>query len=226
MTTGSRRLPSAVVFDCDGTLVDSERVTVEAMEQALASMGHDLGTDDVAAMVGHPWPHTRAYLVDRFGLDDEDVAAYRAHMREHVAPRLRDPGLVFDDVARVVGQLREREVPLAVCTSSGRDHLETVLRQGPLQGAFRATVAREDTERHKPDPTPYTTAIERLGAATGRDLSPDEVTVVEDSWAGVAAAVAAGCFTVAVDRGAGLHDLDHADLVVQRLTVQALRRPG
>ncbi|NIS34808.1 MAG: phosphatase, partial [Actinobacteria bacterium] len=52
------------------------------------------------------------------------------------------------------------------------------------------------------------------------------VTVVEDSWAGVAAAVAAGCFTVAVDRGAGLHDLDHADLVVQRLTVQALRRPG
>lgn len=217
-------LPGAVVFDCDGTLLDSERVTAESMAEVLASMGHELAAGDVAAMVGHPWPHTRAYLVERFGLDDDDVAAYREGMRAHAVPRLRDPTLVFDDVLDVIDRLQAADVPMAVCTSSGRDHLERVLDLAPLRGVFDAAVAREDTPRHKPDPLPYVTAIARLASATGRELAAARVSVVEDSWAGVAAGVAAGCWTVAVDRGADLHDLDHAHAVVRRLTVDALVR--
>lgn len=223
-TEGDAALPSAVVFDCDGTLVDSERVTTESMREVLASMGHDLREDDLAAMIGHSWNHTRGYLVERFGLDDDDVVGYRAAMADLAGPRMSDASLVFSDVRDVIGRLRASDVPLAVCTSSARAHLTTVLSLAPLRDVFAASVAREDTDRHKPDPVPYITVIGRLAAAVDRELDPTAVAVVEDSWAGVAAGVAAGCWTVAVDRGTGLHDLGHADVVVDHLTVDALVR--
>ena len=110
--------------------------------------------------------------------------------------------------------------PLAVVTSSSRQHLERVLGLPQLRDRFPVQVAREDTVDHKPSPVPYVSALEQLRRRTGRPLR--RVTVVEDSHAGVAAGVAAGCWTVAVDRGAALHDLDHADRVVTRLELRHL----
>jgi len=215
VTLSDAVLPDAVLFDCDGTLLDSETVTVRSMTAALAEQGHVLTEEHVARMVGHPWPRTRGLLVELFGMTDRDMARYRTTMRRTAIPLLGDPALVFDDVAAVLDQLTEHNVPLAVVTSSGREHLERVLDLAPLRGRFDVQVAREDVEEHKPSPLPYATALQQLRRLTGRELA--RVSVVEDSHAGVAAGVAAGCWTVAVDRGAGLHDLDHADLVVQRL---------
>ena len=212
--------PDAVLFDCDGTLLDSETVTVRAMRAALDELGHALTDEHVAMMVGHPWPRTRALLVELFGLDDADLAHYAAAMERNAWPLLRDPDLVFGDVVEVLDELDDRDVPLAVVTSSGRRHLDRVLELAPLRDRFRVRVAREDTADHKPSPVPYVAALEQLRRATGRPLR--QVTVVEDSHVGVAAGRAAGCWTVAVDRGAGLHDLGQADRVVTRLQLQHL----
>ena len=214
------RLPDAVLFDCDGTLVDSETVTVRAMRAALGQLGHTLTDEHVARMVGHPWPRTRDLLVDLFGLDDADLEAYAATMERTAWPMLEDPTLVFDDVAEVIDELSSRGIPLAVVTSSGRRHLDRVLSLAPLQDRFLVRVAREDVEDHKPSPLPYVSALAQLRAVTEEPLP--RATVVEDSHVGVAAGRAAGCFTVAVDRGAGLHDLTGADRVVTRLQVDDL----
>lgn len=213
-------LPDAVLFDCDGTLLDSETVTVRSMTAALADQGHTLTEDHVARMIGHPWPRTRALLAELFGMTDEDFAQYRQAMRRTAVPMLEDPDLVFDDVVDVLDELAARDVPVAVVTSSGREHLDRVLSLEPLAGRFPVQVAREDVPEHKPSPVPYVTALERLRRRTGRDL--EQATVVEDSHAGVAAGLAAGCWTVAVDRGAGLHELHHADLVVEQLRIEHL----
>lgn len=213
-------LPDAVLFDCDGTLLDSETVTVRAMRAVLAELGHTLTDEHVARMVGHPWPRTRALLVELFGLDDDDLAHYGSAMARTAWPMLEDPELVFDDVVAVLDELTAQDVPLAVVTSSGRRHLDRVLSLAPLRGRFPVQVAREDTADHKPSPVPYLAALGQLREVTGQPL--EQVTVVEDSHAGVAAGVAAGCWTVAVDRGAELHDLDHADRVVRRLQVHHL----
>jgi HAD superfamily hydrolase (TIGR01509 family) len=218
------QLPAAVVFDCDGTLIDSERVTVAGMREALRQQGHTLTDEDVAEMVGHPWPRTRNRIVQRFGLTEEELESYRRTMIRLVRPQMQDDGLVFEDVVRTLAGLEQLGVPLAVCTSSGRQHLDRVLSLTPLRDTFVVSVAREDVVRHKPDPLPYHAAIDRLAAHLGVPLVAADVTVVEDSWAGVAAGVAAGCWTVAVDRGAGLHDLSHADVVVAQLDVDALCR--
>ena len=213
-------VPDAVLFDCDGTLLDSETVTVRSMRAALTELGHTLTDGYVARMVGHPWPRTRALLVELFGLDEDDLAHYGSAMARTAWPMLEDPALVFDDVVEVLDELTTRGVPLAVVTSSGRQHLDRVLSLAPLRDRFLVRVAREDTADHKPSPVPYRAALAQLRDVTGRTL--ERVTVVEDSHAGVAAGVAAGCWTVAVDRGAELHDLDHADLVVTRLQVEHL----
>lgn len=210
-------LPDAVVFDCDGTLVDSERVSSDAMRAALAELGHELTDGDLATMTGRAWSHNRSHLVARFGLSDADVERYVERFGALAIPRFEDDDLVFDDAVDVLGELRAAGVPLAVCTSSSRAHLDRVLSLAPLRGVFDVAVAREDTDRHKPDPMPYLVTVERLGVAVRRPLPPVDVAAVEDSAPGVAAAVAAGCWTVAVDRGAGVHDLSRADVVVERI---------
>lgn len=217
-------LPDAVLFDCDGTLLDSETVTVRSMSAALAEQGHTLTDDHVAQMIGHPWPRTRGLLAELFGMTDDDFVRYRAVMRRTAVPLLRDPSLVFDDVVAVLDHLADHDVPVAVVTSSGREHLSRVLDLEPLRDRFAVRVAREDVREHKPSPLPYTTALAGLRRGTGRDLV--DVTVVEDSHAGVAAGIAAGCWTVAVDRGAGLHDLGHADVVIEELRVEHLTPTG
>ncbi len=212
--------PDAVLFDCDGTLLDSETVTIDAMRRVLDELGHALTDEDLARMVGHPWPRTRELFRELYGMGDAEIAEYERRMQTGHGLAFDDPALVFDDVVEVLDVLAAADVPLAVVTSSGRRHLDRVLELPGLRGRFAVRVAREDVSEHKPSPVPYLSALEQLRRATGRELG--RATVVEDSHAGVAAGVAAGAWTVAVDRGAGLHDLSHADLVVERLALHHL----
>lgn len=207
--------PDAVLFDCDGTLVDSETVTIDAMRTVLAGLGHTLTDEHVSRMVGHPWPRTRELFVELYGMSEDELRTYEERMRTGGVFQFDDPALVFDDVVAVLDDLAALDVPLAVVTSSGREHLGRVLDLAPLTDRFLVRVAREDTDEHKPSPVPYLSALDQLRDVTGRPLR--QVAVVEDSHPGVAAGVAAGCWTVAVDRGAGLHDLGHAHRIVTRL---------
>ena len=106
-------------------------------------------------------------------------------------------------------------MPVAVCTSSGRAYLERLLARTGIADHFAATVAREDTDEHKPRPAPYLLVAGRLG------VDPSDCVVVEDTPAGLTAAQAAGMRVVGVDRGLGL-DLSAADRVVTELTPDAV----
>lgn len=205
---------AAVVFDFDGTLVDSEHVSHAAMTEVLAEDGHALTEAERQAMVGHAWPHTRDYLVQLMGYDEAGIASYRDRVGAAFRARV-DEVVLFDDVARVLAALEEAQVPLAVCTSSGRCYLERLLERTGIADRFVATVAREDTDEHKPLPAPYRLAAQRL------EVPAAGCVVVEDTTAGIAAARAAGMRVVAVDRGLGL-DLSGADRVTTALDVHDL----
>ena len=204
----------AVVLDCDGTLVDSERLSRAAMAEVLAEDGYTVTDDDHAAVVGRAWPDIRSHLVQQVGYDDAQVEAYRHRVRRAFQARLGDLR-AFDDVLEVLDQLRGRNVPVGVCTSSGRAHLDEVLALPELAGRFAVTVTREDTDEHKPRPAPYRLAAARLGVVPGACV------VVEDTPAGIAAARAAGMSVVGVDRGQGL-DVSAADVVVDVVDLDAL----
>lgn len=210
-----RRL-TAVVFDFDGTLVDSERISRAAMTRVLAEDGYTVTDADYHAIVGRAWPHTRAYLAKTVGYDAEQIASYRQRVQRAFRARLDDV-VAFDDSVVTLEALAGADVPVAVCTSSGRGYLERLLDQRGLADRFVATVAREDTDEHKPLPAPYLLAASRLRVAAPRCVA------VEDTPTGVAAASAAGMRVVGVDRGLGL-DLSAAHHTVDEVTPAALVR--
>lgn len=183
----------AVVFDCDGTLVDTEPLTLEVMVEVLEEMGLEFTMDDYRAIVGRAWPHSSAYLREQVGVTDVD--AYLERLRDGFVAR-HDEVEVFDDAVALARSLRDGGRRIAVCTSSGRVHLDRVLAMDALDGlAFDAEVTREDTEHHKPRPEPYLLAAERIG------VDPASCLAIEDSPAGATAALAAGMRVVVVDRG-------------------------
>lgn len=200
---------AAVVFDFDGTLVDSERVSRAAMTEVLAEDGHALTDDDYHSVVGRAWPQTRAYLASAVGYDAEGIESYRQRVRRAFRARL-DQVVPFADTEQTLAALDEAGVPMAVCTSSGRTYLERLLADRGLAGRFTATVAREDTDEHKPLPAPYLLAASRL------QVRPERCVAVEDTPTGIAAARAAGMRVLGVDRGLGL-DLSGAHLTVDEV---------
>jgi HAD superfamily hydrolase (TIGR01509 family) len=200
---------SGVIFDCDGTLVDSEPLAGEAWRQTLAPYGYAITAEDEAAVVGRPYAFTHAYLAERVpALPDAAVTweHTRAILYELIDTRLQP----FADAVKCVADLRVRGIAVGVASSSVRERLDRTLARAGLH--FEVSVAGDEVEHGKPAPDLFLVAAERLG------VDPARCVVVEDSPPGVAAGRAAGMATLAVCRTPGSEEaLRGADRVVHKL---------
>jgi len=204
----------AVVFDLDGTLVDSERLSFQAWRELLRRHDYDLADVDIVATRGQSYPDVHAYFAERASLPAADAfwPALSGRLFE-----LFDTDLeVFEDAVATARELKERGVPIAIATSSLRERLEATLRAADLEELFDVTVAGDEVEKGKPAPDLFLAAAERLGVA------PEECVAVEDSPTGVEAAVAAGMRVVAVARHRDHRAHLRCDTVVDELTTAAL----
>jgi HAD superfamily hydrolase (TIGR01509 family) len=206
---------TAVIFDCDGTLVDSEPLARSAWEQALARYGYAPTDADMDASVGLPFARVHAYFAERTALPEADAfwleysAALFALIDGSLAP--------FDDAVGAARELRARGLAVAVASSSPRERLERTLGRAGLLDAFDVTVAGDEVARGKPAPDMFLVAAERLG------VEPRDCVVVEDSPPGVAAGRAAGMVTLAICRVPGTEAaLAAADRVLAELTVDVI----
>jgi HAD superfamily hydrolase (TIGR01509 family) len=205
---------TGVVFDCDGTLVDSEPLAGEAWRRIVTPYGYEITDEDLAACVGIPYVRTHAYLSKRVaGLPDAPTLLPNLN-RELFA--LIDTRLApFGDAVGAVAELRARGVPIAVASSSVRERLDRTLARAGL--AFEITIAGDEIEHGKPAPDMFLLAAARLG------VEPAACVVVEDSPPGVAAGVAAGMPTLGVCRVPGTEaTLAAADRVVQRVSAETI----
>lgn len=182
--------PSAVLFDMDGTLVDTEHLWLEAATEIAAELGLTLTEADLPEVLGRPIEHAAVYLHRASGatLPENELAerlgeSFIAKVRTEVIPR---PG-----VLTLLAALREAGVPTALVSASPRSVVDLVLATLGTHW-FTITLAAEDTPRTKPEPDPYLLAAERLG------LDPAVCVAVEDTPTGVASALAAGCAVLAV----------------------------
>jgi HAD superfamily hydrolase (TIGR01509 family) len=211
-------LPPAVVFDCDGTLADTESLANLAWSESLARYGYEATAADFRAVVGHPFPQNWAYFSARVDLGDQ--AVFRRGLRARFLELFDHDLELHDDAVGTLRQLAHAGVPIAVASSSSHEHVQRVLARARLTDLVGAIIGADDVPLHKPDPTPYVVAARELGIEAHR------CTAVEDTAVGVAAAVGAGMFTVAVVRAhADPGELSRAHRVVERVTLAALVRP-
>jgi pyrophosphatase PpaX len=186
-----------VLFDLDGTLIDSGPIILASMRHASrAVLGVEIDEDRVRAAIGGPGLVAQMRELDSDRVD-ELVAAYRAHNEP-----LHDELEAFAGVLDVLPRLRERGHRLGIVTAKRRVTAELAFDRFPLlREQIEVFVGADDTELHKPDPDPLLEALDRLGARPGR------AAYVGDSPFDVRAARAGGLFAVAVGWG-GIHGDD------------------
>ncbi|MDR9451125.1 MAG: HAD family phosphatase [Acidimicrobiia bacterium] len=200
-----------IVFDCDGVLVDSERLAWSAWRQVLVRYGITLTEEDIALLTGRTDREAHYHFSHRADLPDH--GSFWDELAD-VTFRLFDQHLsAFEDAADTLDALRIRGATMAVASSSPRERLDRSLAATGLEAYFEFVVAGDEVAAGKPAPDLF------LAAAAGLGVEPATCFAVEDSPAGIAAARAAGMTVIAVRRGQfGLEDLSAADLVVPRLT--------
>ncbi|MEJ7762127.1 MAG: HAD family phosphatase [Thermomicrobiales bacterium] len=174
----------ALIFDMDGTLVDSEPFAARAWADWLGQHGHTLRDEVLGQMYGLRLLEGAAVIRREYGivLPVEEIAHAQDSLRI-AALRGNLKPLPGADVVLAAG--RAAGLRLALATSSLRHHADLSLAETAMAGLFDAEVTGEEVERGKPAPDIFLLAAERLGA------SPSACVVFEDSPAGVTAALAA-----------------------------------
>ncbi|MGH1564643.1 HAD family hydrolase [Mumia sp. DW29H23] len=203
---------TAVVFDLDGVLVDSEERWDTARRDVVAAAGRPFPDHATRAMQGMSAPEWERYLHGELGVPDPPDRIGRAVV-EVMAAGYRDdlpllPGAV-DAVTALAGSYR-----LAVASSANRVLIDLVLALAGVADRFAAVVSSEEVPRGKPAPDVYLEAATRLGVA------PEACAAVEDSSNGLRSAHAAGMTVVAVPNAAYPPDDDALALaaaVVERV---------
>ncbi len=185
----------AVVFDCDGVLVDSEPHSIAAWLNVLGGRGHCAVRSDVEACTGLGYGPTYAHLA---ATDPNITLPAAADLWPELLEALAasfDAGLdPFADAADAVAALSAAGVPIGVASSSPRERLDLTLSRSGLIGHFAATAAGDEVQRGKPAPDVYLLAAQRLGVPAG------ECVAVEDTGLGAESAHAAGMSVVGVVR--------------------------
>lgn len=183
--------PGAVLFDMDGTLVDSEPLWYAAEAKYVAQHGRVWTEEDALSVVGTSGPYSTARMRDKAGTDDSHEVIFSFIMDQMVDSVRSGQLKMRPGIAQLLDRLRSEHIPTALVTSSTRRLVSEVL-SNLVDLSFDATVCFEDVREHKPDPEPYLVATKTLGVA------PANCVALEDSPSGVKSALAAGLRVVAI----------------------------
>ena len=177
---------SAVIFDMDGLLVDTEPIYQRAWRQAASELGYALDDDLYSRFVGRPTPDCEAIMLVRFGEEfplqrfrERWPSLWRTDVDQNGVPA--KPG-----AEEILALVERRRLPMALATSSEPEYVEATLRSAALANRFTTVVTCDDVSRGKPEPDIYLEAARRLG------VPPSDCVALEDSEAGIIAIERAG----------------------------------
>ncbi len=208
---------AALLFDLDGTLVDSDHLHHAAFARILAERGEDLSLEDFRShIVGRPNPAIMAHFfpgeeADHPAIADRKEALVRASLAESVAP--------VAGIHPLLDQAERFGIGTAVVTNAPRANAVAMLAAAGLADRLPLLVIGEECRAPKPDPAPYLAAMAALGA------DPAHSVAFEDSRAGLEAARASGAFVYGLATGLAPDELLQAGAhrAIRDFTDPALR---
>lgn len=183
-------LPAAVLWDLDGTIVDTEPLWIEAEYDLARRHGAEWTKDDALKLVGNDLIDSGRYIRERMDLTmtAEEVVDELVTV---MAERMEGPLDWRPGALDLLADVRTNDVPTALVTMSYRAIVEPLLRRLPAD-SFDAVVVGDEVSDGKPHPAPYLTAARTLG------VDPADCVAIEDSPTGAASAAAAGCLVLAI----------------------------
>ena len=218
MTT-TNTFPAAILFDHDGTLVDTEPVWAAAKVALAAEFGGTWTEQDTLDCLGLSMQFTLDRLRERgVNLPDEEINNLLvAKVHETLAQQTVEflPG-----IERFLSEVREAQIPAAVVTNATTSVARRTANAAP-EGTFSVVIGNDETTHPKPDPQPYLLAAERLG------VDPTQCVALEDSPSGVRSATAAGMRVIVVPgelevpEGLGTVRLKHEELTLEAVRTLA-----
>ena len=209
-------MPRAVVFDFNGTLSDDEPILCDIFIHLFAEHGKPLSAqeyfDELAGLsdpeivrrwLGHDHPDVDMVIGER-------VLRYRARVGD---------GSTIHEHAREAVRYAAKRVPVAIVSGAARAEIEPVVEAAGLAPLLTGVVSSDDVAEGKPDPEGYLRALELFDG-----VRPEDVVVLEDTEAGVAAAKAAGMRVIAKTGTVDPRRLVQADEVVETIDVELMKR--
>lgn len=182
----------AVIFDLDGTLIDTERLYRMYWPKALAHFGYDLSDERALMLRSLGRPFAPEQFKKWYG-KDFDYPKVRTYRKELIEAHIAEHGVdAKPGVRELAEKLAEMGITVAIATATDPERTERYLSLAGLQGIFHTIISATMVPHGKPAPDIYLYACQTLG------LAPGECLAVEDAPNGVRSAYAAGCPVVMI----------------------------
>ncbi len=183
---------TAVVFDMDGVLIDSERVIRRAAQIAGEEFGQAMSDEFFLDLIGLPGPLVEARLLEAFG-HDFPMSEYRLRFQHHYQQHVDTHGMQCKEgIPELLAALTDAGVPIAVATQTRSGHAQSALRAAGLLDFFPICATGDEVVRAKPAPDVFLLAATRLAREARHCIA------LEDSDVGAQAAVSAGMWTLMI----------------------------
>jgi HAD superfamily hydrolase (TIGR01509 family) len=196
----------AILFDHDGTLVDSEHSHYEMWVSVLIPYGINLTIEEyIRHHAGIPTPANAAYIVDKYAMKIAPSVLIEAKNSATESFLSKQSFPLTTGAREAIGLFSQKGVKLAIVTGAGKEGVNATILSNCFGGKFQAIVSGDDVENSKPSPDCYLLAIQRLA------VNASECIAIEDSENGVTAAVSANIPCIAISTPMSRHhDLSKA----------------
>jgi HAD superfamily hydrolase (TIGR01509 family) len=181
---------SAILFDMDGTLIDSEPLWLKAEIEVMAEVGCHWDEQDQINCLGGPAERTERYMQER-SQNIKPYGYFINRLHEVMRARITNELDLIPNALSLLKECKDAGIKTALVTASSRDLMTIVLKRFPL-GTFDVVVSGDDVEKSKPDPAPYLLAAKQLSVDISKCL------VLEDSLTGVQSGLSSGAKVIGI----------------------------
>ena len=203
-----------ILWDCDGTIMDTERLYAYAWQTHLKQFGLSIPEDEIKQFIGVDDRIVHSFYSDQVDLENFDKTMSKLGF---IIENSLDERIIFQDSKLLLYQLSHLEYKQACASASPYNLLSKKLQKFKVDSYFDFIIGGDQVSRNKPYPDIYNRAIEKLG--TSYNL------IIEDSPTGILSGKASGSYVLAIDRGMfSKEQLSEADQIVEMLDIEIINK--